>query len=78
MFGEGVSVCMHLYSYSNRGSITIEDNRVHDCQKVHGWKACAKPMEVVPKKFEYKQKKGNRGSTNEGVYTLGCICEMNQ
>ena len=30
-------------------------------------------MEVVPKKFKYKQKKDNRGSTIEGVYTLVCL-----
>ena len=45
-----------------------EDNEVHDCQKVYGWKACAKPMEIVPQKFKYKQKEDNRGSTIEGVY----------
>ena len=59
---------MHL----NHGPMTEEDNRVHDCQKVHGWKACTKAMEVVPQKFKYKQK-DNRGSTIEGVYTLGCV-----
>ena len=32
-------------------------------------------MEVVPKKFKYKQKKDNRGSTIEGVYTLVCVCD---
>ena len=56
--------------------ITIEDNSVHDCQLVHGWKACAKPVEVVPQKFKYKQKKDNRGSTIEGVYTLRCACDI--
>ena len=30
-------------------------------------------MEVVPKKFKYKQKKDNRRSTIEGVYTRGCV-----
>ena len=59
-------VCTRLYRYSNRGPVTIEDNRVHN------WKACTKPMEVVPQK--YKQKKDNRGSTTEGGYTLGCVC----
>ena len=65
---------LRLYRYSNRGPITIEDNRVHNCQKVHGWKTCTKPMEVVPKKFKYKQKKDNRGSTIKGVYTLVWAC----
>ena len=55
---------MGLYRHSNRGPITIEDNRVH------GWKACTKPMEVVPKKY---QQKDNRGSMIEGVYTLVCV-----
>ena len=50
---------MGLYSCSNRGPITIEDNRVHDCPEVHGCKACTKPMEVVPKKLKYEQKKDN-------------------
>ena len=49
-----------------------EDNEVHDCQKVYGWKACAKPMEIVPQKFKYKQK-DNRGSTIEGVYKRVCV-----
>ena len=62
-----------LYRYSNRGPITIEDNRVHNCQSVHGWKAYTKPMEVVPNKFKYIQKKDNWGSTIEGVYTLVCV-----
>ena len=31
-------------------------------------------MEVVPKKFKYKQKKDNRGSTIKGVYTLVWAC----
>ena len=65
-------VSLRMYSYSNRGPITKGDNRVHGWVKVHGWKACTKPMEVVPKKFKYKQKKDNRGSTIEGVYTRVC------
>ena len=68
-----VRVCVRLYSYSNRGPISIEDSRVHDCQSVHDWKVCTKPKEVVPRKFKYKQKKDNRGSTIEGVYPLVCV-----
>ena len=50
--------------------------RVHDCQKVQCWKACTKPMEVVPPKFKYKQKKDNMGSTIAGVYAHSvCWCE---
>ena len=33
-------------------------------------------MEVVPKKFKYKQKKDNRGSTIEHDYTLVCVGGM--
>ena len=51
--------------------LTCEDKR----GQVHGWKACTKPMEVVPQKFKYKQKKDNRGSKIEGVYTLVWWCE---
>ena len=31
-------------------------------------------MEVVPKKFKYKQKMDSRGSMIEGVYTLVPVC----
>ena len=44
LFAHIVCVCVGLYTHSNRGPITIEDNRVHDCQWIHGWKACTKPM----------------------------------
>ena len=30
-------------------------------------------MGVIPKKFKYKQKKDNRGSTIKGVYTRVCV-----
>ena len=59
--------------HSNRGPMTKEDIRVHHCPKVHSWKACAKPMEVVPRKLKYTQKKDNRESTIEGVYTRVCF-----
>ena len=56
--------------------MTKEDNRVHDCQKIHKWKACTKPVKVVPQKFNYKQKKDDRGPRLKVFTHLGVCVGM--
>ena len=57
-------VCM----YSNCAFVTTEDNRVNDCQKVHGWSACTNLWRWFQKRFKNEQK--DKGSTIGGVNTL--------
>ena len=59
-------VCVGLYMHLNRGPMTKEGSRVHGCQKVHGWKACTKPMEVVSQT--------NKRRTRLKVFTDLVVC----
>jgi len=65
-------VCMGLYSHSNRGPITTEDNRVHGCQTIHGCRACITNEDSL-RKSESMNKRTTIGGPRLQLFTHVCV-----